>query len=155
MSVESIWLHISGYYLDCVERKFIVRVKSNQERMSCSFPDDIGTSRSAEIGLKAQLEGDVMYETVREGRRLETGEQRTYEYISLQTDASIQNLQKNVAYEVVDFKSNMQTLELQENVAYEKLKTTFDHEENVPYQGTDRLQHKDLSLVYEAIMDVP
>ena len=116
--MESTWLHIhAGYNLDSVNRKFIVRVK---ERMSCTFPHDTGRSGSVETGLKQQIEGDVMYEMIGEGRRLETDEHRTYEYISLQTE-----------------KCSMQTLELQENVAYEKHKTTFDHEENVPYQGTD------------------
>lgn len=128
-----------------MERKFIVRVNSNKERMSCSFASvhqsEIGTSRSGETGLKVQLEGDVMYG---EGRGLETGEQHLYEEItdSLQTDAAIQNLQTNIAYEIVGLKKSVQNLELKENVAYGELKAMFDLEENVAYQGTSRQQHK-------------
>ena len=108
--------------------------------------DETVTSKSTEKDLRLEYEGDVNYEALKKGQRLDTDEYHTYEIINHPVHSATLTFQQNVAYETVGLKPNSQTIEIKENVAYKKLPVTFELETNVVHEGAV-WQRKELPLV--------
>ena len=133
MQVSTLWS--LGYYWDAIERKFILGVNSRCRRRTDTTkkdtkPDKTVTSESIETGLKIEYEGDVTYEVIKEGQRLDTGEHHMYEVINHPVHSATLTFQQNVAYERVSLKPNSQTIDVKE---MKKLPVTFELETNVAY----------------------